>query len=91
MSRNSAIPQSIEQKDLEKTVLNVFDKTDALVDLQNFEACDRLKSDDDGSSNLSLCSYSKYFCSKYKVLWSGKLLSSIWVSNSSLPIKLGNA
>lgn len=34
----SGIPQSIEQKDLEKTVLNVFDKKDALVDLQSFEA-----------------------------------------------------
>ena len=42
----SGIPQSIEQIDLEKTVLNVFDKIDAPVDPQNIEACHRLKSDD---------------------------------------------
>ena len=39
----SGIPQSIEQLDLEKTVLNVFDKMDAPVDPQNIEACHRLK------------------------------------------------
>ena len=44
----SRIPQSIEQKDLEMTVLNIFDKIDAPVDPQNFEACHRSKSDDNG-------------------------------------------
>ena len=47
----SGIPQSIEQIDLERTVLNVFDKIDAPVDPQNIEACHRLKSDDNGRSN----------------------------------------
>ena len=41
----SGIPQSIEQIDLEKIVLNVFEKLDAPVVLQNTEACLRLKSD----------------------------------------------
>ena len=40
--------------------------------------------------NPSLCSYYKYLWSKCKALWSGKLLSSFWVSNSSLQIKLGD-
>ena len=44
------IPQSIEQIDLEKTVLNVFDKIGAPVDPQNIKACHRLKSDDNGRS-----------------------------------------
>ena len=44
----SRIPQSIEQVDLEKTVLNVFDKIDAPVDPKNIEACHRLKSDGNG-------------------------------------------
>ena len=44
----SGIPQSIEQIDLERTVLKVFDKIDAPVDPQNIEACHRLKSDDNG-------------------------------------------
>ena len=127
----SGIPQSIEQIDLEKTVLNVFDKIDAPVDPQNIEACHRLKSDDNGRSNKvivkfskrrdmvrvmnkkkslknanlygaglpastslfinpSLCSYYKYLWSKCKALWSGKLISSFWVSNGSLRIKLGD-
>ena len=47
----SGIPQSIEQIDLERTLLNVFDKIDAPVDPQNIEACHRLKSDDNGRSN----------------------------------------
>ena len=55
----SEIPQSIEQIDLERTVLNVFDKTDALVDPQNIEACYRLKSDDNGRSNKVTVKFSK--------------------------------
>ena len=47
----SGISRSIEQLDLERTVLNVFDKIDAPVDPQNIEACRRLKSDDNGRSN----------------------------------------
>ena len=127
----SGIPQSIEQIDLERTLLNVFDKIDAPVDPQNIEACHRLKSDDNGRSNKviakfskrkdmvrimnkkkslknanldgtglppstslfinpSLCSYYKYLWSKCKALWSGKLISSFWVSNGSLRIKLGD-
>ena len=31
----SEIPQSIEERDLEKTVLDVFDKVDAPADTQN--------------------------------------------------------
>ena len=127
----SGIPQSIKQIDLERPVLNVFDKKDAPVELQNIEACHRLKSDDNGRSNKvivkfskrkdmvrvmnkkkslknanldgtglppstslfinpSLCSYYKYLWSKCKALWSGKLISSFWVSNDSLKIKLGD-
>ena len=127
----SGIPQSIEQIDLERTVLNVFDKIDAPVDPQNIETCHRLKSDDNGRSNKvivksskrkdmvrvmnkkkslknanldgtglppstslfinpSLCSYYKYLWSKCKALWSGKIISSFWVTNGSLRIKLGN-
>ena len=48
----SGIPQSIEQIELEKIVLNVFDKIDAPVDPQNIEACHRLKSDDNGRIKL---------------------------------------
>ena len=55
----SRIPQSIEQKDLEKTVLNVFDKIDAPVDLQNIEACHRPKSDDNGRRNKVNAKFSK--------------------------------
>ena len=40
--------------------------------------------------NPSLCSYYKYLWSKCKALWSGKLISSFWVSNGSLKIKLGD-
>ena len=127
----SGIPQSIKQIDLERPVLNVFDKKDAPVEPQNTEACHRLKSDDNGRSNKiivkfskrkdmvrvmnkknslkndnldreslppsmslfinpSLCSYYKYLWSKCKALWSGKLISSFWVSNGSLKIKLGD-
>ena len=42
----SGIPQSVEQLDLEKIVLHVFDKIDAPIDSQNIEACHRWKSDD---------------------------------------------
>ena len=127
----SGIPQSIEQIDLERTLLNAFDKIDAPVDPQNIEACHRLKFDDNGRSNKvivkfskredmvrimnkkkslknanldgtglppgtslfinpSLCSCYKYLWSKCKALWSGKLISSFWVSNGSLLIKLGD-
>ena len=127
----SRIPQNIEEIDLEKTVLNVFDKIDAPVDPQNIESCHRLKSDDNGRSNKvivkfskrkdmvqvmnknkslknanlygaglpastslfinpSLCSYHKSLWSKCKAHWSGKLISSFWVSNGSLRIKLGD-
>ena len=55
----SGIPQSIEQIDLERTVLNVFDKIDAPVDPQNIEACHRLKSDDNGRSNKVIVKFSK--------------------------------
>ena len=40
--------------------------------------------------NPSLCGYYKYLLSKCKALWSGKLISSFWVSNGSLKIKLGD-
>ena len=40
--------------------------------------------------NPSLCSYYKYLWSKCKALWSDKLISSFWVSNGSLGIKLGD-
>ena len=53
------IPQSIKQIDLDWAVLNVFDKTDAPVDLQNIEACHRLKSDDNGRSNKVIVKFSK--------------------------------
>ena len=55
----SGIPQSIEQIDLERTLLNVFDKIDAPVDPQNIEACHRLKSDDNGRSNKVNVKFSK--------------------------------
>ena len=55
----SVIPQSIEQFDLEKTALHVFDKIDATVDLQNIELCRRLKSDDDGRSSKVIKKFSK--------------------------------
>ena len=41
----SEIPQSIEERDLEKTVLDVFDKVDAPADTQNIEACQKLRPD----------------------------------------------
>ena len=41
-------------------------------------------------SNPSLCSYCNYLWSKCKALWLGKLISSFWVSNGSLRIKLGD-
>ena len=40
--------------------------------------------------NPSLCSYYKYLWSKCKALWSSKLISSFWVSNGSLRMKLGD-
>ena len=55
----SVIPQSIEQLNLEKTALHVFDKIDATVDLQNIELCRRLKSDDDGRSSKVIKKFSK--------------------------------
>ena len=55
----SSILQGIEQIDLERTLLNVFDKTDAPVDSQNIEACHRLKSDDNGRSNKVIVKFSK--------------------------------
>ena len=116
---------------MEKTILNVFDETDAPLNPQNIEVCHRLKSDDNGRSNKaivkfskrwdviqvmnkrkslknanfdgtgfspvtlliinpSLCSYCKYLWPKCKALWSGKLISSFCVLNSSLRIKLGD-
>ena len=51
--------QSIEQIDLEKAVVNVFDKIDAPVDQQNIEACRRLKSDYNGRSNKVIMNISK--------------------------------
>ena len=45
--------------DLEKTVLDIFDKTDGPVDPQNIEACHRLKSDDNGGSNKVIVKFSK--------------------------------
>ena len=44
----SGILQSIKQIDLEKTVLNVFDKIDVSVNPQNIEVCHRLKYNDNG-------------------------------------------
>ena len=55
----SGISQSIEQLDLEKTLLNVFDKIDAPVDPQTIEACHSLKSDDNGWSNKVIVKFSK--------------------------------
>ena len=55
----SGISQSIEQLDLEKTLLNVFDKIDAPVDPQTIEACHSLKSDDNGRSNKVIVKFSK--------------------------------
>ena len=55
----SGIPQSIEQIDLEKTVLNVFDKIDTPVDPQNIEACHRLKSGGNDRSNKVTVKFSK--------------------------------
>lgn len=45
MYKISEIPQSIEERDLEKTVLDVFDKVDAPADTQNIEACQKLRPD----------------------------------------------
>ena len=56
----SGSPQSIEQIDLEKTLLNFFDKIDAPVDPQNIETCHRLKSDDNGRSNKAIVKFSKH-------------------------------
>ena len=55
----SGISQSIKQIDLDWAVLNVFDKIDAPVDLQNIEACHRLKSNDNGRSNKVIVKFSK--------------------------------
>ena len=54
----SGIPQSIEETDLEETVLNVFEKIDAPADPENIEACQRLKSDDNGGSNKVFVKFS---------------------------------
>ena len=56
----SGISQSIKQLDLEKTLLNVFDKIDAPVDPQTIEACHSLKSDDNGRSNKVIVKFSKH-------------------------------
>ena len=95
---------------------------------QNIEACDRLKSDDNGRGNKVIVKFSKrkdmaremnkkkifekcyfrwyrsrtslfinrsfrscyeYFRTKCKAPWSSKLRFSLWVSNGSLRIKLG--
>ena len=50
---------NIEQIDLEKTVLNVFDKINAPVGLQYIEACHRVKSDDNGRINKVIVEFSK--------------------------------
>ena len=50
---------NIEQIDLEKTVLNVFDKINAPVDVQYIEACRRVKSDDNGRINKVIVEFSK--------------------------------
>ena len=55
----SGISQSIEQLDLEKTVLHVFDKIDAPAHPQNIEASHRLKSDDNGRSSKVIVKFSK--------------------------------
>ena len=48
------------QIDLEKTVVNVFHKIDAPVDLRNIQACHRLKSDYNGWSNEVIVKFSKH-------------------------------
>ena len=55
----SGIPQSIEQIDLQKIVLNNLYNIDAPVDSQNVEACHRLKSNDNGRSNKVIAKFSK--------------------------------
>ena len=42
------------------------------------------------STNRSACSCYMYLWSKSKSLWSSKLISSLWVSNDSQQINLGN-
>ena len=73
----SGIPQSIEQIDLERTILNVFDKIGAPVDPQNIEACDRLKSDDNGRSNKVIFKFSKN-------------KDMVWVMNKKKSLKNAN-
>ena len=55
----SEIPQSIGRIDLEKTVLNVFEKMYPPDDPQNIEKCHRLISDDTGPSNKVIVKFSK--------------------------------
>ena len=55
----SGIPQSIEQIDLQKIVLNNLYNIDAPVHSQNVEACHRLKSNDNGRSNKVIAKFSK--------------------------------
>ena len=55
----SGIPQSIEQIDLQKIVLNNLYKIDVPVDSQNVEACHRLKSNDNGRSNKVIAKFVK--------------------------------
>ena len=45
--------------DLKRTVLNIFGKIDAPINLQNIEICRRLKSDDNGRSNKVIVKFSK--------------------------------
>ena len=45
---------------MEKTLLKVFDKIHAPVDLQNIEACHRLKPDDNGWSKKVIVKFSKH-------------------------------
>ena len=40
----SGIPETIENKDLEGTVLEIFEKLDVIVDLSNVEDCHWIKS-----------------------------------------------
>ena len=56
----SGIPHITEQINLEKTVVDVFDKIDAPVDPQNIKLCHRLKSDDNGRSNKVFVKFSKH-------------------------------
>ena len=56
----SEIPQSIGRTDLEKTVLNVFEKMHPPDDPQNIEKCHILKSDDTGPSNKVIVKFSKH-------------------------------